>query len=288
MLHLGFEQGGRRNRIGLGHPPALDDPDPPFGHEPLDHRSRNCRAAAEEGADRGHIGLGVGLEVLLDAQPHRGDTGAEGHLLVLKEPNQALRGEVRPGIGEFGSLGDGHEGITPCRGMEHRDHGQHVVRGCHRVVGQVGDGVQVGGALGVGHPLRITGRARGVTEHHRRSLVELGPGPMLRRLRDQVLVCDGTGDALVRLRSHHHITHNGLHLGDDRCQQRDQIGIDEKDPVAGVVHDVGDLIGKETDVDRVADQARVGGRPVELVVTPVVPGKRGDRITLDQAEAAEC
>ena len=147
--------------------------------------------------------------------------------------------------------------------------------------------MHIGGALGVGDAFRITGRPGGVTEHHRRSLVEIGPVPILGCIGNQVLVRDRSRDLLVGLRTHHHIGHNRLQLGHDRCQQRNQIRIDEKHPVAGVVDDVGNLIREETDVDRVTDQARVRSRPIQLMMTPVVPRKRGDCVTGGQPQPSQ-
>ena len=43
-----------------------------------------------------------------------------------------------------------------------------------------------------------------------------------------------------------------------------------------MIDDVGHLIGEKTDVDGVTHSARIGGCPIELVVSLVVPCKSAD------------
>ena len=280
VQHVRFEQGHAGHRVGLGHAPPLDDPHPAGLPEPLDQRARHRRPAAQKGLKRRDVRPGIVLQVLLNPQHHGGHPGGEGDPLGLDQRHQPLRAQVGTGIGELGALGGGHERVPPGGGVEHRHDRHHVVPGGDVHGGEVGDDVHVGGPLRVGHPLGIPGGAGGVAEHQRRALRELRPGAVRFGVRDQILVGDGVGQtAAGGVGSHDDVGFHRLQPGCDRRQQPGEVGIDEDHLVFPVVDDVDQLVGEQPDVERVADPAGVGGGPVELVVTLVVPGESADRLS---------
>ncbi len=96
---------------------------------------------------------------------------------------------------------------------------------------------------------------------------------MLLLIGEEILIRDGAGKLITRLVAHDDPMLYGFELVGQGSDQGHQIGIDEYHLVAGVVDYVGNLVSKESDVHRVANPARIGGCPVELMMTLVVPGK---------------
>ena len=164
----------------------------------------------------------------------------------------------------------------------------------HHIVGradvdrcQVGDDVQIGGPLRIGHSLGIAGGARGVAVHHRGALGKLRPGSVGRRITDQFFIGDGTREAGVGgLFTHHHVGPDSLQLGNDRRQQCGEIGIDEDHLVFPVVDHVHQLVCEQADVESMANPSGVGGGPVQLVMSLVVPGKGAHRLPRADAQLA--
>ena len=148
--------------------------------------------------------------------------------------------------------------------------------------------VDVGGPLRVSHPLGLSGSARAVAEHHRRTLIEKRPLAVLGLVADQVLVGDRTGQGITCLVAQNHPGLDSLELVGERSNEGNQVGIDEDHLVLGVVDDVNDLVGKKPQIDRVTHAPGVGGRPVQLMMSLVVPGKRADGIPNLQTQGVHC
>ena len=133
----------------------------------------------------------------------------------------------------------------------------------------------------VKHALRVSGRARRVAESRGGALVELLPGVVVVDLADPVFV----GDGVLELGRRHvgAVGQNDVAL--DRRQtvgeplhQRHEGQVDEHDPVLGVVHDPGDLLGEEPRIDGVIDPAGAGDAIPGFEMAIAVPGQRRDPI----------
>ena len=70
-------------------------------------------------------------------------------------------------------------------------------------------------------------------------------------------------------------------------QQRDERGVDDDAAVLGVVDDVGQLLGREPDVERVQHRSHGGDGEIRLEVALVVPAEGADAVTLLDAQPGQ-
>src|SRR5215471_8224235 len=139
----------------------------------------------------------------------------------------------------------------------------------------------VEGALG------LAGGAGGVAERGRSPLIELRPHEIRVLGIDQSLVTRKLGEAGGRLGALRRHQHNPAVLRKLRSQpldQRDEAGVDEEKPVAGVIDDVDDLVVEQPGIDRMANRADTGDAVIELEVAKGVPGERADPVARLYAE----
>ena len=133
----------------------------------------------------------------------------------------------------------------------------------------------------VENTLRVAGRAGSVAETRRRVFVELRPGKVVISLRHQILERHDVAQGRLR--------HVRLVREDDECldhvdllrkllEDRNKGQVDEDHPVFGMVHDIGDLLGKEARIDRVADGTNSHDAVPRLKMTPRIPGQRPDAV----------
>src|SRR5688572_26173633 len=185
-------------------------------------------------------------------------------------------------------------GQAPRVGVEHRDDREDDIGFAHaqRVGEHRGHGVQHD------RPVRVDdafGIARGAARvHHRCRLVlvawsrefdgRCGPQQL-------VVVVDGRADrrigSLSRAVVHHDDVLDGGERRDERPQQRGNRSVDEDHFVLCVVDDVGQLLGKETYVERVGDAPATGWREVQLEMAGRVPREGGDAPGRADAEHVE-
>ncbi len=201
--------------------------------------------------------------------------------------------KIRTGHHQVGADRHARVGQPPGVGVEHRHHRQDRVglAGTDAVCGGHRDGVQPGRAVRVHHALGVARRAARVA--HRRGLVLVEARPLDRRRgREQVLVVVQLGrPGLGRLVAatvvgHHHVA-DGLERLEQGPQQPGQGPVDEDDLVLGVVHDVGDLLGEEPDVECVQHPTRARCGEVELQVAGGVPTEGGDAPVCGDAQLVE-
>ena len=70
--------------------------------------------------------------------------------------------------------------------------------------------------------------------------------------------------------------------------KRQQHVIDDQEAVAGVVRDIGDIVGMQAQVQRVQHAAGAGHREVRLEVRVVVPHQRRHALAALQAQLLQC
>ena len=151
----------------------------------------------------------------------------------------------------------GAVGGPPRVGVEHgHDDEDAVLFGhAHRGGRLLGHGVQVGRAVRVDDALGVAGGAARVTHGGGGALVELGPFEARLLGGQEALVgerlAEGRGVALPR----HDDRLDRLEVVLDGGQQRDQRRVDDDHAVLGVVDHVGQLLGREADVQGVQDGA---------------------------------
>ena len=167
--------------------------------------------------------------------------------------------------------------------MEHRHHRQDdVARGNPHRVGHRGDhAVQHVGAVAVDDALGVARCARGVAHAGRGILVERLPAIAAAGLLKPFLVGDDVGQRRlghVRPVGQHDHLPQRLHRRRDLLDQRHEGQVDEDRPVLGMVHDPGDLVGKEPRVQRVVDAAHAHDAVPGLDMARRVPGQRGDAV----------
>ena len=137
------------------------------------------------------------------------------------------------------------------------------------------------GAVGIDHALRVASGAGCVAHPRRRPLIELRPGKIAIGFGDVALIGN---HILQRCLGHVRIvrqdddTFEAGDLGGNHLQQLDEGEIDEEHLVFGVVHDPGDLVGKQPGIERVVDRPDTQNAVPGLEMTPCVPGHRGDTI----------
>ena len=73
----------------------------------------------------------------------------------------------------------------------------------------------------------------------------------------------------------------------DGGQERDERGVDDYHAVLGVVHDIGQLLDREPDVQGVQHRSHAGDGEVGLQVALVVPAEGAHAVTLFDPEAGE-
>ena len=131
----------------------------------------------------------------------------------------------------------------------------------------------------VRHTLWIPRCARCVAVHHGAPLVENRPLGHRLDISDEVLV----GDRPWYPRplcgwSHDDNLLDCCERGDHRCEERCEVRVDEDHLVFSVVDDIGQLFREQPDVERVTDASAVCRRPIELMMTMIVPRKGADGI----------
>ena len=149
--------------------------------------------------------------------------------------------------------------------------------------------VQIGRTVAVDNTFRIAGGAAGVTHGHRRTLVGLGPGKVLRRRGEQVLVA-----------VHRHVAQaTGVPLADqdvgldrreltrDGSQHGQDGGVDDHHPVLAVVDDVGQLVGEQPQVQRVQHRAHRRDGQIGLQVLLGVPQEGADAVAGTDAQTGQ-
>ena len=145
--------------------------------------------------------------------------------------------------------------------------------------------------MGVHHPFRVAGGAARVAEPEGGVLVELGPLDRVAVSADEVLVVDGVRQRrLPPLRPRLSADHEAFDAGDrggERLQDREEVLVDEDDPVLGVVDDVLEIAGPEPDVHGVQHGADRRDRVIELEVPPAVPHERRDPVAEGDPEVEE-
>jgi hypothetical protein len=100
-----------------------------------------------------------------------------------------------------------------------------------------------------------------------------------RRGREYFFVIEhGRGDRLAGQR--HDDDFFELHLGAELCQQRQQHVVDDNKTVLRVVGDIGDVVRREPQVERVHDAARRRNAEVAFEVRVMVPRQRRDPVAL--------
>ena len=145
--------------------------------------------------------------------------------------------------------------------------------------------------MGVDDTLRVAGRAARVTHRRGGAFVDLRVGDTGLLRREQLVVAEHLGAVALERRgvgvAHDDVVLHARQLRRELGQRRHQRAVDDDDLVFRVVHDVGELVGEQADVERVEHAAHAGDREVRLEVLLGVPRERRDPITRLDAEAAE-
>ena len=234
--------------------------------ERLDQQWRRGRAAGHDPLHRRQL-LAAGAQVLQQAEPDGRHAAGHRHAFLVEQAGQAGAVQMPPGQhqrrpGQRRGVGD-----APGIDVEHRHDRQDAAGGAQVEHVRQRDriGVDHRGAVAVQHALRPPGGAGGVAERARGVLVEVRPGIVIVGRVHQLVVAEQAHAARQFERRHagrigHH--HDGAHavrdLRGDAADQRGEPGIDEQHAVAGVVDDVGDVVGREARIDRVADRPHAG------------------------------
>ena len=176
--------------------------------------------------------------------------------------------------------------------MEHRHHRKdRVTRGDPHRVGRDGDHrVKHVGTVRVEHAFGIARSSRGVAHAAGGPLVEGLPFEVAVGFGKPVLV----GDDVRQLRLGHvsavgeddHLA-QGCHGGGDLLDQRHEGQVDEKTLVLGMIHYPGDLLGKQSRIERVVDRSDAHDAVPGLDVSGCVPGQRRDPVAKPEAVALQ-
>ena len=139
------------------------------------------------------------------------------------------------------------------------------------MVGQVGDErMDDGRAVRIDDALGPPGRARGVAHRDRVIFLVRHVVEFFRRRREQLLVIEhGCRHWLPGQR--HDDDFLERHLGAELRQQRQQYVVDDEKTVLGVIGNVGDVVRREPQIERVHDAARRGNAEVAFEVRVVIP-----------------
>src|SRR5216117_1738679 len=116
--------------------------------------------------------------------------------------------------------------------------------------------------------------------------------PVLEAIRDMI---PSVRLVLVEARRHRRVgrvahDHDPAHARDlvaDRLEHRPRARVGEDHRVLGMVDDVGEVLGREPEVQRVEDAADERRRPVDLEVAVAVPGQGRHTVALPEAEGRE-
>ncbi len=137
-------------------------------------------------------------------------------------------------------------------------------------------------AVRVDDALRAAGRPARVAHRGREPLVDVALLELVcARGRQQLLVVDrAVGRRSVA--DGDHVLEADTVL--ERLGQRPEHLVDEQDAVAGVLGDVGEVVGVEAKVERVRDHPAGGEPEVRLEVLVVVPAERPDAVAVAQPE----
>jgi len=132
------------------------------------------------------------------------------------------------------------------------------------------------------------GGAGRVTEPARRALVEVRALVVVGLGTEQLLVGHSVGHrGAGGVGAEDHDVAEARHVWRHLLEERDEVGIDQHDPVVGVVHDEGELLGAQPYVERVQHPPRARDSEVRLEMSEAVPGERGDALTRPDAERVE-
>ncbi len=173
-----------------------------------------------------------------------------------------------------GAVHHAGEGHAPRIGVEHGDDVQDHVpfRQGEHVHRRRREAVEKDAAMGVDHALRMPRGARRVT--HARGVGLIDPRPLGHRpgLRHQRLVVQRAGrDLGVGSVPHHDDVPDAPEISPDRLEDGPEARIDDQDLVLGVVDDVGDVLGRQPEIDGVEHGAHQRRREVHLQVAVRVP-----------------
>ena len=180
--------------------------------------------------------------------------------------------------------------------MEHRgDRHVDVVRAEADGVGEAAErrhavqGVQHDLPMRKEHALRVPGGAGGVEGGGHRALVEGGElEPVRRRLEHRLVVPvdPGARGRCLPLADHDHLPHR-LEIQVNLVEDRQEVLVDDQDPVLRVIQRVEDLLGGEPDVDRVQHRTHHRNGEVRLEVAVAVELHRGHDVAGGDPQAAE-
>jgi len=290
---LGRETGVPRQEVAdaaqrrhFGHPPGVDDEGTELRREALAHCPRRRRTADDDTPQAEFLcRLQAGrLDVLLQHQPHRWHAERQRDPLVAQQFVDAAPVECRSRHHQPRAAHRARVGHSPGVDVEHRhDQQDTLVRTDRQPVDRAGSpGMQHRRAVRVEHAFRIAGRPRGVTERGGTVLVELRPREIAGLSGEQLFVTQEIGQAACG--------HVGA-IGEDDVaadpgrprreplDQRQEAGIEEQQPIFGVVDDVLDLLREEARIDRVQNRPHSGHAVVQLHMPITVPGQRRDPLT---------
>jgi hypothetical protein len=171
--------------------------------------------------------------------------------------------------------------------VEHRHDRQHDIglADAHAVVDPEPERVQRDRPVCIEDAFRVAGRTGGVAHGDGGLLVRIGPFGERLRVRHQLLVIVRTIGHRLGCVEDDDVFHAHLRL--DLLPERQQRFVDEDRAVVGMVDDVGELVGVETEVEGMEDAASERNAEVGLEVGPVVPGEGGDAVSRFDAQVDE-
>ncbi len=205
--------------------------------------------------------------------------------------SEVARRRLCPGVDLRCAHHGGAERQSPGVGVEHRDHGHDPI-GLAEPEGvrhRLHEALQDERTMGIDDALRMPGGAGGVAHAGGVVLVERRPVHGVGGRCQQVLVAMNGSEPCRGQRSvahHDEGAHRPQGVG-VRLELRHQRVVHEEHGVGGVVHDVGDLVREEPDVDGVQHGTARRHGEVELEVTIRVPGEGADAIAASHAQRVQ-
>ena len=174
--------------------------------------------------------------------------------------------------------------------MEHRHNHQHPIAFAQGDVGSAGDHhrMHIGAAMAIHHTFRVSGGSAGVTHGHTGSLVHVGIGKARRLGSQQFVVVQGRTEQGRVDRAAHDDVFDRRQLIADPSKQRSDRGVNDDHLVPSVVDDIGELLGKEPNVQRVKHRSHTRNRQVGLHVRLVVPHKGANSISVTDSQTGKC